>query len=84
MGVPLGTAASVHFAYWSVLGRCLSLCPLPLMVDTADGESPNPGFELLCTVEADLRKPFHAASVKGSGRKRFKEVQVYHEINQPR
>jgi hypothetical protein len=49
------------------------------MPDDIDGETRNPGFELLCTVEADLHKPFNAAPLRtGSGRKRYKEVQVRH------
>jgi hypothetical protein len=47
------------------------------MSNIIDESGPNPGFELLCTVEADLRRPFHAAPVQSDKqRNKFKEVQV--------
>jgi hypothetical protein len=48
-----------------------------LILALSDGETPYPGFELLCTVEAVLRGPFKAAAIQvGSMGKLYKSVKV--------
>jgi hypothetical protein len=78
MGKSLGSNTSVYLLHRFDLLFHLILTR-PLMLDDVDGETRNPGFELLCTVKADLRKPFNAAPLRtGNGRDRYKEVQVRH------